>query len=217
MSKLEQDLWRALDQSALIDVSTMSPRRGPPGSPTAVTFRLADSMPRRVVARWEREARTWLERDRAGDALIRARESYGARRRRYLEHRIDRWHDHLDAGHGRCLMKDPQVASVVADALLIFDGERYDVERFVIMPNHVHLIVQMRPSFRLRPQSEEWLRSTSRRINAMLGRRGALWHDDPVEHVVRCADRLARIEQRIEDDPIRAGLGEGEYLFWRSG
>jgi type I restriction enzyme R subunit len=50
---------------------------------------------------------------------------------------IDEW---LDQGSGSCVLKDPATAQIVADALRHFDGKRYELASFVIMPNHVHLL-----------------------------------------------------------------------------
>src|ERR1044072_8628746 len=82
-----------------------------------VTFRLKDSLPQSVVERWRRE----LSQD--DDAALRRRvEAY------------------LDEGYGGASLKQPRVASVVQDALLYYDGERYRLAAWVIMPNHVHLL-----------------------------------------------------------------------------
>jgi type I restriction enzyme R subunit len=54
------------------------------------------------------------------------------------------WHRALDDCHGECLLRDPMNARIVADGLLHFDGKRYDLDTFIIMPNHVHLLVQFR-------------------------------------------------------------------------
>lgn len=38
------------------------------------------------------------------------------------------------------MLEDPANAKIVADALRHFDGERYELASFVVMPNHVHVL-----------------------------------------------------------------------------
>ena len=56
------------------------------------------------------------------------------------------YHQHLesalDDGHGSCHMKNPELAQIVADAITHFDGERYDLAAWCVMPNHVHLLIK---------------------------------------------------------------------------
>jgi hypothetical protein len=48
----------------------------------------------------------------------------------------------LDASHGACWLRDSAVAAVVAHALKHFDGTRYRLLAWIIMPNHVHAVLQ---------------------------------------------------------------------------
>ena len=52
---------------------------------------------------------------------------------------IESW---LDAGMGSCALRNPNVAAMVQTALLRFDGERYRLLAWCIMPNHVHVLIQ---------------------------------------------------------------------------
>src|SRR5580704_12289038 len=47
----------------------------------------------------------------------------------------------LDAAHGACLLGQPRIADVVRATLHHFDGERYHLGPWVIMPNHVHVVL----------------------------------------------------------------------------
>ena len=47
----------------------------------------------------------------------------------------------LDRGQGSCWLKQSEVATIVESALRKFDGERYALGEFVIMPTHVHVLV----------------------------------------------------------------------------
>ena len=111
-------------------------------------------------------------------------------------------------------MRDTDLANIVGDGLRFFDGERYDLERFVVMPNHVHLLVQMRKGTALRKQCESWLRYTARKINERLGATGEFWQSEPFDHVVRSEKQFHYLKKYIAENPLKAKLKEGEYLLW---
>jgi hypothetical protein len=91
-------------------------------------------------------------------------------------------------------LQDPRIARVVAEALAY--GERvrraYDLFAWVIMPNHVHLV--------LRPQGTlsailRWLKSaTATRANRVLGKTGeAFWQREYFDHWIRSERELASV------------------------
>lgn len=88
------------------------------------------------------------------------------------------------------------------------------VERFVIMPNHVHVLIQMRPPLLMREQLRETLRFTARKINRLLGRSGSLWRSEPFDHVVRSEVQFEYLQQYIACNPSNARLSESEYSLW---
>ena len=116
-----------------------------PGVLTFVTFRLIDSMPKQVVARWHKEIEQWLhEHELAGrsvDELMESNDIPQKTKDELRRFKNRRWHSHLDDCHGACILKDSDLREHVSDSLLHFNGDRYDIERFVIMPNHVHVLI----------------------------------------------------------------------------
>jgi hypothetical protein len=63
-------------------------------------------------------------------------------RREYYERFTERFHQWLDAGHGACWLKDPARSAIVEQSLKHFDGQRYLLGDYVVMPNHVHVLVR---------------------------------------------------------------------------
>ncbi len=55
-----------------------------------------------------------------------------------LRKRIER---DAEQGYGACWLRDDRVAEVVPNALLHFDGERSRLLAWVVMPNHVHVLL----------------------------------------------------------------------------
>jgi hypothetical protein len=106
-----------------------------------VTWRLADSLPKEKLARWSEEKGLWLRLhpppwDTPTEAEFHEKFSRS----------IDEW---LDAGEGSCVLHDPELARCVADTLLHFDGLRYQMDCFVVMPNHVHALFRLLGPHRL--------------------------------------------------------------------
>jgi putative transposase len=225
--------WRCLDAEREIQISARHrPHWEQEGALTFVTIRLADSMPKAVVLRWLREQEEWLQSQGVVLQAAIAKESLPDKmainsplrdlalaqaprsiQRAFAKFRSQRWHENLDDCHGMCVLRQPQFAMIVAQSLLIFNEERYDVERFVIMPNHLHVLVQMRSGWELRKQCESWMRFTARQINHLNQTSGLFW-SEPFDHVVRNEREFQYLQKYISDNPLKAGLGVGEYLLW---
>ena len=189
-----------------------------PGATAFVTFRTKDSMPRKVLERWQRELDVWL-RERGLDSqtanvsqIMQQWPRPVQNEYRRLRNRL--WHFALDECHGACVLRRPELAAIVSKSLLHFDGERYNLDSFVVLPNHIHLLVQMRASHTLAKQVESWLRYTGRQINERLGVRGAFWQSEPFDHLVRSAEQFEYFRKYIVDNPVKARLQPGEYLYW---
>jgi putative transposase len=108
------------------------------------------------------------------------------------------------AASGPVWLKDPRIASLVATALEQGEREYRLYERFawVIMPNHVHVV--MRPSRSL-PAVMRWLKGSTAR--SALERTGQpFWQYESYDHCVRNADELNRVIRYTERNPVRAGL-----------
>ena len=84
----------------------------------------------------------------------------------------DRWNEHLDELEGACVLRKPRLAQIVAQCLRHFDGDRYVLDDFVVMPNHVHLLVAFPSEESQLAQCDSWKHYTAVQINRALGRRG---------------------------------------------
>ena len=212
--------WGFYDRNAdIVESSRLLPHRDQPGALTFVTFRLADSMPKLVVAQWHHEIEQWLgQNGLAGSTVAQVIESTTVsaslkRELRRFKHR--RWHCHLDDCHGACLLKNPECRAEVCKSILHFNGDKYDTERFVVMPYHVHVLIQMRHDFALRKQFREIQRYSARQINKLRGRSGDLWQGEPFDHIVRSEDQLAYLQHYILENPAKGRVPVGEYSYWQ--
>lgn len=113
------------------------------------------------------------------------------------------------AASGPFWLRDPQVATLVANTLHYGEATRrfYDLYAWVIMPNHLHVV--------LKPRIElsailRWLKGRTARIaNRLLGRTGtAFWQDESFDHWVRSNRELQTLIEYVENNPVYAGLAE---------
>jgi len=158
-----------------------------------VTFRLADSMPQSKLQQWLQEREAWLKANPEPHTP--------EQRRQYYELFPHRFQDWLDAGHGSCLLAQPAVKEIVGQALRYFEGQRYALGEFVVMPNHVHVAVTPLTPYELSDILHSWKSYTAKQINALLGRSGTVWQKESFDHIVRCPAQLERIHQYIRENP----------------
>ena len=158
------------------------PHLDQPGLLQFITFRLSDSLPAAVLHR--------LAAETADDE---------AERHRLID-------GYLDAGHGACWLRRPEIATLVQGALLHFDGERYRLLAWVVMPNHTHVLIETKRGFPLPGVVQSWKGFTARRANALLGGGGAFWHRDYFDRYVRDDAHLAAVTRYIDHNPVKAGL-----------
>jgi len=124
------------------------------------------------------------------------------------------WDEQLDRGVGTCVLAQRELSLIVEKSLLHFDGTRYELTDFVVMPNHVHLVVAFHEEDMLLAQCRSWKRFTSRQINAVLGRSGEFWQFEQFDHLVRSEEEFDRYRAYIADNPRKARLREGSFRWY---
>jgi len=114
--------------------------------------------------------------------------------------------EYLDQGHGSSWLKDARVASMVQQALLHFDGSRYKLSAWVVMPNHLHLILTPNAEYQLSGILHSLKSYTAHEANRILGREGQFWQDDYFDRYIRDAKHFAAAVAYVESNPVKAGL-----------
>ncbi len=212
-------IWNVFDPDAMLRESYRNlPHWDQTSVLTFVTFRLYDSMPAIVVARWNQEIDAWLAENRLTgrtvDEILSSPDIDSRLQHQLRTYKQGRWHGHLDDCHGQCWLRRPALTEEVCKSLLHFNDDRYDVERFVVMPNHVHILIQMRDGWDLRKQFREILRFSARQINKQLKRSGDVWQGETFDHLVRSEAQFLYLQKYIHDNPVKANLSTGEYQYW---
>jgi REP element-mobilizing transposase RayT len=138
---------------------------------------LADSLPRQAI-----------ERIRMQDDVL-----------RHLDHE-------LDAGLGSCWLRRSEIASLVEEALFHFDDQRYRLLAWCLMPNHVHVVIEMLGGHSLSRVVWSWKSFTAKQANTILQRSGVFWDVDYFDRYMRNEEHLSRTIEYVEQNPVKAGL-----------
>ena len=159
------------------------PHRDSPGLTQFITFHLADAFPAALRAEWAAVLK--IEEDRQRRAELEA---------------------YLDKGRGECWLRRSDIGDVCESAIRHFDGERYALKGWCLMPNHVHVLVRVTTV----PMSEfvkSWKGYSARRCNQVLGRNAAsFWADGYWDTYMRDTEQERRTVRYIENNPVKAGL-----------
>jgi REP element-mobilizing transposase RayT len=166
-----------------------------------VTFRLADSLPRQLLAQLQNERRA-LEKATQASVDVPADQARISQLRAILQ-KAERC---LDSGLGHCYMRDPRVAKIVADAIKHFEGQRYHLLAWCVMPNHVHVVFSPLEDHTLETILHSWKSFSAEQANRLLGRTGRFWQREYFDHLVRNEGSLRKIIQYVKDNPQRTGL-----------
>ena len=174
------------------------------GADYFVTFRLADSLPKEVLLCYERERAERLslvlKARQTGGKTVDSEEALNRDFRRHVER-------YLDQGAGACYLRRSEIGDLVAGALKYFHGERYLLREWVVMPNHVHVLVWPKPNRLVGDIVKSWKQYTSTEAKRALGMApGRFWQPEPYDHWVRDDEERARIRRYIRNNPAKAGL-----------
>jgi REP element-mobilizing transposase RayT len=146
-----------------------------------ITFRLCDSMPQALLEKWRTETSDDIE----------------------FRKRVELY---LDAGHGECWLGRAEIATMVRDSLLFHDGKKYELNSWVIMPNHGHIVLTTMENEHL-PNILHSIKSyTALKANRLLGRTGQFWQHESFDRYIRGQDHYSAVIRYIENNPVKAGF-----------
>jgi putative transposase len=169
-----------------------------------ITYHLADSLPQSVLKQMQTE--------------LNGKDQNKDTQQTELRRRIDTY---LDAGHGSCILQAPKNAACVIETWHRFDGERYHLLEWVVMPNHCHVLIEPFEGIPLAKIVLSWKNYTARWINERKSRTGVrrsqeesssgvrrtqVWHREYWDRFIRNESHLAVVRNYIRMNPVKAGL-----------
>ena len=95
---------------------------------------------------------------------------------------------------------------MVEDVLLHFDGKRYRMIAWVLMPNHVHALVEIEQKFLLQEIMHSWKSYTANEANKMLGKSGVIWAAEYFDRYIRDSRHFGNAVRYIHENPVKGGL-----------
>jgi len=178
-----------------------------------VTFRLAGTLPAEVLVRLKREREILVEQALAAKRPLTWHEQEELFR--WYSSRVDQC---LDAGHGECWLRRPDIAELAAGSLRFFNGVRYELRAWVVMPNHVHAVLRPLAGWTLSRILKGWKGYTAHEANRLLHRAGQpFWQSESYDHLCRDEEDSHRCAAYTIQNPVTAGLcGQPEDWPWSS-
>jgi REP element-mobilizing transposase RayT len=172
------------------------PHYDTPGEPQMLTFRLHDSLPQAVLADLTEELQT-------------------VERRELNRKRCLRIEELLDQGIGKCYLSVPTIAQVTAQAIQHFHGQKYLLHAWVVMPNHVHVLLTPAKENPMPSIIHSWKSFTANQANKILGRQGSFWQREYFDRKIRNEKHFENAIVYIHNNPLKAGLCEApeEWRF----
>lgn len=157
-----------------------------------VTFRLHDSLPQRILSLLEKQKQ--IEDD-------------DLEMQRHVE-------KYLDCGYGECYLKNPNVAKIVKNKLLAMTDNEFKLHAWVIMPNHVHLLLTPCAGKSLSRIMQKIKGATAREANLYLKRTGEFWMRDYFDRYIRDNNHFFKALDYIHNNPVKAGFC-ADYFDWK--
>lgn len=169
-----------------------------------ITFRLYDSVPKEVVEGWK-ETLSLLGGSQTSSLREPRRHSFSTYKTEAdrLLALLDKYED---AGYGSCVLKNDNVAKIVHDAIFFYHGKKYNVISWCIMPNHVHVLIEVMKNISLSSILHSWRSFSSNEINKVLNRSGRLWMPEYFDRFIRDNDHFNNVVDYIHNNPVKAGL-----------
>ena len=180
------------------------------GSTYLVNFRLEDSLPKSVLDQFEFERKGII-----ATAEKQRRELSRTEQKRVEELFSERVDAYLDAGSGACHLAKLPIAAAVAEALTFFDGERYRLFAWCVMPNHVHVVLRPLGGFALAGILHSWKSFTAKKANEALGIAGRFWQPEYYDHLIRNEEEFLHALEYVARNPEKAGLRGWKWVWAR--
>lgn len=177
-----------------------------------ITYRLADSLPKEVMKKISGGSL-----DYSGAPLSDAAKKKALERRQYIE-------TCLDNGFGSCLLSEPVLAQKVIESWQFFNKQKYDLIAYVVMPNHVHLLIKVYENQALGNLVRSWklfttnfvlnhselrekfLRSYTCAASESGAPRFSIWQREYWDRFIRDERYFQQAITYIHNNPVKAGL-----------
>jgi putative transposase len=197
------------------------PHWQPRGAEYFVTFRLAGSLPARVIHDIKLRRNAILK----GKADNQDPDQLKRKIERLL---FKKYESVLDsAGTGPVWLEEHSIARIITEAIHYRDAREYDLYAYCIMSNHVHMVFRhLEDVLKSKPYPvttilQNFKSYTALMANRELKRTGEFWHAESYDHIVRNEKELERVIWYTLNNPVKAQLASHwkgwEYSYCKPG
>ena len=105
-------------------------------------------------------------------------------------------------------LADKPISTLICEAILHRKRtEVWHLLSFVLMPDHLHLLIALGEKESLSKAVASFSQITSSKINALMNREGSVWQHGFYEHYVRkSVEKCPALMEYIHQNPVRKGL-----------
>ena len=150
-----------------------------------ITFRLHDSVPYNIIENWKAELSIIKKEDNES-------EEYQELQRKIFKYE--------DKGYGSCYLKFPIIYQLVESTFMRFNHVKYELISWVIMPNHVHLLIRQLNGYSIGEIVQSWKVYTAKMANKILNRQGKFWMNDYYDRYIRNESHYYRVLEYIDNN-----------------
>ncbi len=185
-----------------IDRSNILPHLYQPNKLYFVTFRLSDSIPKEVLTKIREESRILKSQLKETDSDL---------LRKYNQKLMATIDKYIDRGYGSQYFINSEIRQLMVDTLMERHQKDYYIYDYVLMPNHVHLLIRTGAIKTLTELISQIKRKSAYRINKYLSRTGDVWHENFFDVIIRSWQHLRSVQNYIKSNPT--DLPADSYLL----
>lgn len=171
-----------------------------------ITFRLADSLPQTKICELKQAKLSFLKNNP---------EPWDE------ETKLKFWQNFnptienlLHNGYGSCILRSQEIRDLLIQTIFFHNNVRYKIISYIIMPNHVHLLLLVFYNEKLSEILKSIKGFSAKQINKFLNSQGKIWMSESFDRIIRNSSHLNHCINYIKNNP--ENLTSGEYEFYIS-
>ena len=162
----------------------------------AVTFRLQDSLPKMAIESYLKECKELYGDDQS---------AFKSKLESFMHKKMM---EYLDMGYGECLLRNPDARKIIEEAFRYIHENMATVHAYVIMPNHVHIVLETKEDVEIQQVMHNLKRYTASKINQLLQREGSVWQREYYDRIIRNEAHYENAIKYIINNPCHCHAGE---------
>jgi putative transposase len=117
--------------------------------------------------------------------------------------------------HKRAVPLEPDERTVVANAINYYNEYRYWLSGYVVMDDHVHVVVRVSHTTTLQKVVQNWKSFTSHELIKVSGREGSVWQPEYFDRIIRDEEELRATLEYVANNPKKRWPDIEEYPWCR--